>query len=231
MAAPFQPTHTVPAGGAPTWPAADPTRPQGPDLAPGTPVVVAERVGDWARIVCANGFTAWVDSRVLVAGTPTPTPTSPTSSAALDARVAQLEGMDFSFSKPMLGAGLILLGGIMSWARADAITYSGFNVSVMALLDNDQTIKTGMLSVGLLMIVAAGAAVVGLVVPGREVLRRIAGFGAVAVAVLFTLQLLRLIGDNPGSPSLLKTLGFGVPVTLAGGLLAALAPGHHRPSA
>ena len=59
----FRPTHTVAAGGQPTWtsPGGDP----GPALDAGLEVQVAERSDDWARVVAANGWTGWVDSRQL----------------------------------------------------------------------------------------------------------------------------------------------------------------------
>jgi hypothetical protein len=59
----FRPTHTAAAGGQPTWtsPGGDP----GPVLDAGLEVEVAERSGNWARVVAANGWTGWVDSRQL----------------------------------------------------------------------------------------------------------------------------------------------------------------------
>lgn len=61
----FEPTHVVPRDGAPAWEAPDPERPTVP-LDPLLPVQVVERLGDWARVLCANGWSAWVDGRRLV---------------------------------------------------------------------------------------------------------------------------------------------------------------------
>lgn len=62
----FRPTHVVPPRGMPAWEAPDPARPTVP-LDPLLPVQLVERRGDWGRILCANGWAAWVDGRLLLA--------------------------------------------------------------------------------------------------------------------------------------------------------------------
>ncbi|MET8244445.1 hypothetical protein ABZV31_08475 [Streptomyces sp. NPDC005202] len=62
----FRPTHIVPQDGLPAWEAPDPDRPTAP-LDPLLPVQLLERRGDWGNILCANGWSAWVDGRRLVA--------------------------------------------------------------------------------------------------------------------------------------------------------------------
>jgi hypothetical protein len=62
----FRPTHVVPGDGMPAWEAPDPTRPTVP-LDALLPVRLVERRGDWGHVVCANGWSAWVDGRLLVA--------------------------------------------------------------------------------------------------------------------------------------------------------------------
>jgi hypothetical protein len=61
----FRATHVVPQSGMPAWEAPDVSRPTTP-LDPLLPVQLAERRGDWGRIVCANSWSAWVDGRLLV---------------------------------------------------------------------------------------------------------------------------------------------------------------------
>ncbi|MGW3243374.1 hypothetical protein [Streptomyces sp. NPDC001070] len=61
----FVPTHVAPAGGLPTWQAPDDSSPSA-GLDPLLPVRVTEHRGDWARIVCSNGWSAWVDGRLLI---------------------------------------------------------------------------------------------------------------------------------------------------------------------
>ncbi|MGN9817396.1 hypothetical protein ACTMUQ_18915 [Streptomyces sp. SD11] len=62
----FRPTHVVPGDGMPAWDAPDPVRPTVP-LDALLPVRLVERRGDWGHVVCANGWSAWVDGRLLVA--------------------------------------------------------------------------------------------------------------------------------------------------------------------
>ncbi|WP_240660095.1 hypothetical protein [Streptomyces sp. WAC 01529] len=62
----FRPTHVVPQDGLPAWEAPDVERPTTP-LDALLPVQLVDRLGDWGRIVCANGWSAWVDGRLLLA--------------------------------------------------------------------------------------------------------------------------------------------------------------------
>ncbi|MCX4767510.1 hypothetical protein OG562_42495 [Streptomyces sp. NBC_01275] len=62
----FRPTHVVPGDGMPAWEAPDPARPTVP-LDALLPVQLMERRGDWGHVLCANGWSAWVDGRYLVA--------------------------------------------------------------------------------------------------------------------------------------------------------------------
>ncbi|MEW1639188.1 hypothetical protein AB0469_34670 [Streptomyces sp. NPDC093801] len=70
----FHPTHVVPQEGLPAWEAPDVTRPTAP-LDPFLPVQLLTRRGEWTEILCANGWSAWVDGRLLVA-VPQPPPTA-----------------------------------------------------------------------------------------------------------------------------------------------------------
>ncbi|MFF4815901.1 hypothetical protein ACFY2K_15095 [Kitasatospora sp. NPDC001309] len=61
----FRPTHVAPPDGLATWTAPDPARPSA-RLDPLLPVRLIARQGDWAQVLCSNGWTAWVDARLLV---------------------------------------------------------------------------------------------------------------------------------------------------------------------
>ncbi|MFF4160472.1 hypothetical protein [Streptomyces sp. NPDC001678] len=61
----FQPTHVVPNEGLPTWTAPDAAVPTEP-LDPLLPVRLLARRGDWGQVLCSNGWSAWVDARLLV---------------------------------------------------------------------------------------------------------------------------------------------------------------------
>ncbi|HZF93221.1 hypothetical protein [Streptomyces sp.] len=61
----FRPTHVVPRHGLPSWETPAPDRPTVP-LDPLLPVQLVERRGDWGRVRCSNGWSAWIDGRALV---------------------------------------------------------------------------------------------------------------------------------------------------------------------
>ncbi|MFJ1801589.1 hypothetical protein [Streptomyces sp. NPDC088180] len=72
MATPeFRPTHVVPPDGLPAWESPDVARPTDP-LDALLPVQLRERRGDWAYVACSNGWSAWVDGRLLVSVPRTP---------------------------------------------------------------------------------------------------------------------------------------------------------------
>ncbi|EFL13580.1 conserved hypothetical protein [Streptomyces sp. C] len=64
----------VPQDGLPAWEAPDVSRPTAA-LDPFLPVRLLSRRGEWGEILCANGWSAWVDGRLLVA-VPQPPPTT-----------------------------------------------------------------------------------------------------------------------------------------------------------
>ncbi|MFE6054358.1 hypothetical protein ACFQ6N_26700 [Kitasatospora sp. NPDC056446] len=61
----FRPTHIAPPGGMASWTAPDPARPSA-RLDALLPLRLLARQGDWAQVLCSNGWTAWVDGRLLV---------------------------------------------------------------------------------------------------------------------------------------------------------------------
>ncbi|MGW6572357.1 hypothetical protein ACWGAN_09265 [Streptomyces sp. NPDC054945] len=69
----FRPTHVVPQEGLSAWEGPDVSRPTVP-LDPFLPVQLLSRRGEWGEVLCANGWSAWVDGRLLVA-VPHPPPT------------------------------------------------------------------------------------------------------------------------------------------------------------
>ncbi|MFK0049306.1 hypothetical protein ACIQU4_35485 [Streptomyces sp. NPDC090741] len=75
----FHPTHVVPREGLSAWEEPDLSRPTAA-LDPFLPVQLLSRRGEWGEILCANGWSAWVDARLLVS-VPEPPPTGgrPTS--------------------------------------------------------------------------------------------------------------------------------------------------------
>ncbi|MFJ8473374.1 hypothetical protein [Kitasatospora sp. NPDC094011] len=78
----FCPTHVAPPGGLASWAAPDPAQPS-TRLDPLLPVRLIADQGDWAQVLCSNGWTAWVDGRLLVA-----LPEPPPAAGAPPARTA-----------------------------------------------------------------------------------------------------------------------------------------------
>lgn len=64
----WTPGHKVPPQGMQAWAAPDPSGAVVATLGGHLPVQVAEMRGAWARVICSNGWTGWVDGRLLVAG-------------------------------------------------------------------------------------------------------------------------------------------------------------------
>jgi hypothetical protein len=60
----WHPTHRIPAGGADAWSQPDPDHPTQP-LDPGLEVQALDHHGDWTHVLCSNGWTTWVDGRLL----------------------------------------------------------------------------------------------------------------------------------------------------------------------
>ncbi len=61
----WMPSHAVPPQGLRAWGAPDPSGPVVANLAPGLPIQVVEVRGAWARVICSNGWTGWIDGRII----------------------------------------------------------------------------------------------------------------------------------------------------------------------
>jgi hypothetical protein len=61
----FAPTHTVPAQGMQAWAAPDPNGAVVATLGGGLPIQITEVRGAWAHVLCSNGWTGWVDGRII----------------------------------------------------------------------------------------------------------------------------------------------------------------------
>ncbi|MFF7988929.1 hypothetical protein ACFZDG_03925 [Kitasatospora xanthocidica] len=70
----FRPTHVAPPGGLASWAGPDPARTSA-RLDALLPVQLLGHHGDWAQVLCSNGWTTWVDGRLLIA-LPQPPPTA-----------------------------------------------------------------------------------------------------------------------------------------------------------
>jgi hypothetical protein len=65
---PWTPSHRVPPQGMQAWAAPDPAGAVVATLGGHLPVQVTEVRGAWAHVLCSNGWTGWVDDRLLIVG-------------------------------------------------------------------------------------------------------------------------------------------------------------------
>ena len=62
----WAPTHVAPPTGMAAWDAPDPNRPPMVTLAGGVQLSIVEQRGAWGHVMGSNGWTGWVDGRLLV---------------------------------------------------------------------------------------------------------------------------------------------------------------------
>ncbi|MEV6137230.1 SH3 domain-containing protein [Nocardia sp. NPDC051990] len=112
----WHPTHRVPGNGMLAWTTPDSTRPPVARIDPRVELQILERSGDWAHIACNNGWTAWVDGRVIepLAGAWYPTHLVP--EGGLDAWAAPDPSLD-PITSIAAGVELQILGRAGDWAH------------------------------------------------------------------------------------------------------------------
>jgi len=206
---PFVPTHRVPPAGLDSWPRPDPLAAAGPRIDGGLEVQVVDRLGDWAKVAFSNGWTAWVDGRLLAG----------TSAGAANPGLAAIVAHPAKASS-VGGALLLVLSSVLPWLRGGA-SGNAFDVPIKFLFDYKS--GNGGIKVGWLLIACSIVIVVAVIKDADERIARGAGIAAVAIAGLYAIQLQRLVSAAPGA-SLTDLIGFGVLLTAAGGILVIVAP-------
>jgi hypothetical protein len=134
-----------------------------------------------------------------------------------------------TFSPALIGGLVAAAGALLPWVKGGAASENAFGVPVQFLVDQETTADGGF-SLGWLVLAAAITGCVILVRGGEERIRKAAGSAAAGVAVLYVVQVQRLVSSFGGDAGVGVTdiVGFGVLVTLAGGLVLAFAPGRRR---
>ena len=240
MTAPFSPTHRAPGTGLATWAVPDAAQPNGPALSADLPVTVEERLGDWARVRCSNGWEAWVDARRLVAApaavaapasAPSPPPgppPAPTSAPAGPLDQSPIRLGSLAVSAPLVGAAAALIGAFLPWVSQFGAKTTGWKVPVKFLLDPKTASLGGPKVAWIVVALAVGGGYLTLQPLSRQ-LRKACGWALVLVATVFLTQLQRQLsllkqgGFQTGS--VFSVLGLGVWLAAAGGLLIALGRG------
>ncbi|MEE1825070.1 hypothetical protein PUR61_23220 [Streptomyces sp. BE20] len=116
----FRPTHVAPPDGLASWVTPDPAQPTA-RLDPLLPVRLIAREGDWAQVLCSNGWTTWVDGRLLVSlpGVPPGATGPPARTADPRPALAEVEGRLARYRSMLedLAAGSADLGTFQDRAR------------------------------------------------------------------------------------------------------------------
>ena len=164
----WQPTHRTPPEGMTTWVAPEATAANAARLDPGLEVAVTGWQGDWARVACSNGWTTWVDGRLLgpcagvaaEAGWDGPRPIVRHGPAAA-ARLMVTPRRVADGSSPLLtvgpfaagGAVLVLLGSFLPLVSLLGFGVSAWQVPALFLV-NDTPDPSGF-SLGILLLLSA----------------------------------------------------------------------------
>lgn len=214
MPAAWVPTHKVPAGGLKAWPKPDPALTPSAELQARVELSIAERKGDWARVVGSNGWTGWVDARRLQ------------DLSAPSAAPARSGGGGTAANLPLALIGAVVLGvsAFLPWFDAPGASVNALDIAVKFLWDIS---GSGEPALGYLILALAALGLAAMFLPQVPAgLRRIAGLGGMAVAALFAYQVYQGFGVPFGD--VIDAYGFGVYGALLGGVLLAGAPSTSR---
>jgi hypothetical protein len=214
----FVPTHVTPASGMDSWPRPDARAPLGPRIGEQLEVELLDESGDWAKIACSNGWTAWVDGRLL-APIRAKGGSSPRSAGGFDLSTLM---SDRTRAFGVGGALLVALSALLPWIRGGGQSVNSFDITAEALIDY-KTTSTGGIKIGMLLLAIAAAIVVVVARGADRRVERGLGIAAVGVPALYLFQLQRAISDAQGV-SLMDVAGIGIFGAAAGGALVLLAP-------
>jgi hypothetical protein len=212
----------APAGGLQAWDTPDPAEQPVAVIAAGLEVEIIEQRDDgWTKVLCTNGWSAWVDGRRLDTGAATAAPTGPIATGPV-----QIAGVRITTS--LIGGALIVVGSVLPWfSQAGVVSESAFGLPIKVLFDPNiqgtAGFKIGYVSIVLgALTVAAGL--------GRlpAHVSKFAGGAAAVIATLFLGQLQRAIGQAQVA-TVFGVLGMGVYLTMVGGVLAAMSRGRPAP--
>ena len=233
----WTPTHWVPETGLEARSSPDPAVAPVARLDPWLEVEVAQVWGDWAQVVCANGWWAWVDGRVLVPRAAPAPPSAPSAQASTVPASGGMLSASFAASLQMgwaaaLGGLVAAVSGLLPWFTPGNLSRNGFDVPVQFLYDYKYESNTDSgIKIGLLLLVLGGAGALLAVLLTDHRWRRGVGIAIAVIAGVYVVQMQRLLGTVPAAdrPSLLSTVGFGLYVALVGGLVLAVVPNLRRP--
>ncbi|HUP84373.1 MAG TPA: SH3 domain-containing protein [Acidimicrobiales bacterium] len=220
----FEPDHRSPADGLPAWDTPDPSRQPVATIGAGLQVQLVERRNDgWAKVLCDNGWAAWVDAgrlQPIAAGPPgvlyaTMPPAPPPEVLHAPVRIRGVR-----ISAPLLGGALIVAGAFLPWVSQLTVAENAFGIPIEVLFD-PKSQPTGGLKLGFVL-VPLGAVVLATGLARLPLMAaRIAGGVAALIATMFLGQLQRAMGQAQVA-TVFGVLGLGVYVTMLAGVVAAM---------
>ena len=215
------PTYTAPAGGILAWAQPDPAAPPIATIPGRVEMRVQEYRGRWARVLCSNGWTAWVDAARLVPDPTQGVAVPPPRRSAVNVAITHLGGYTITLLDvlPLVG---VLLGSLLPWLRGGVGTGNSFDVPLLFLV-HETPAATG-LTLGLFYAVVAVTAAAA----PRPAVRQAAYAVILAATILYAVQTERLLGDANTGKGFLTTAGIGVAVlavAACGGLIRAITTG------
>src|ERR1700730_8666102 len=109
----FEQGLVVPAGGLQAWAEPNPAQPPVARLEAGVDIWVADRLGEWAHVRCSNGWSGWVDGRLL------PTAPPPSHSPPVPAAQATPSPVRATAPSAWTATHAVPAGGLERWERGD----------------------------------------------------------------------------------------------------------------
>jgi len=213
MAAIWQATNQVPAGGLPAWSTPDPAQAPVAQLAERVQLRVEEMRGAWARVSAENGWSGWVDGRRLAA--------MGGAAAAAGKGTFSLAGLKIR-PLPLIGGIALIVATFVNWLQLGSS--NGFQIGLPFLWggwehggDNPD--------LGIFTLILGVAGILLAVLPRTSAPAiRILGLLAVVIAVVFAVQVMLWAGDWGGGAGDAFTDGmsFAPYVALGGGILMLL---------
>ncbi len=218
---PAQPAEVAqpeqPARQAQPQPAQPVARAQEPDAFQLPPQNRPEAASPFAD-VDTNVWAAQASETSLTAERPQPEPKAEATPARSSGTGGGLSLDNFKLSPAPIGVVAVLVGALLPWISITGFSGNAFRVPMKFLIDY-KTQGSG-LKVGLLLVAAAVVAGVFSLFPGRVLLRRVMGGVIILIAVVYAIQLQRVLSaGGDAAPSLFSAIGkLGLLFTIAGGV-------------
>jgi hypothetical protein len=213
-------THEVPAGGMSAWARPDPSLEPSAQLQARVHLAIAERRGDWARVVGSNGWSGWVDARRLQTVGTVAAKTA-TASPQPQREPSGIEFGGFTLRPlPLVGGAVVILSAFLPWTDTGLTTADAFDIPLPALFDYATTSTSPELAWFLLAI--GIAAVLAAALPNiPSAATKVLGLAALVSGVAFIGQAVRFVSDFGGSAgdAFSDVLGFGAYVAIGGGAI------------